>query len=64
MTEQDKLVLIQTLRRGNCLHQRRVNICAECLDLLERIVEKHKPIRDYNCKYCVNNSSGDCGNHT
>jgi hypothetical protein len=31
---EERLELIATLRRGYCLHERRVNICAECLAVL------------------------------
>jgi hypothetical protein len=36
-----KLELIAT-RRGYCLHERRVNICAECLAAIEKIVQEAK----------------------
>lgn len=38
MTEPEKLALIQTLRRGYCRHQNRVNICAACCAVLEKLV--------------------------
>lgn len=39
MTETERLELIATVRRGNCPHLNRVNICAECLVKLEKALE-------------------------
>jgi len=38
MTNEDIFRIQQTLRNGYCQHPRRVNICAECLSELEKLL--------------------------
>jgi hypothetical protein len=42
MNAEEKLELIATLRSGYCKHRVRVNICAECLARIEKVVTEVK----------------------